>query len=192
MEIGHLGITPKTKITYSCFQHQMNSWWKVVIFQSNFCHFIHSNLSYRFSLESGTSCITRAIASLLNIDAGDLVNKSTNLPLKKTPESSTEKEVSMCTQCDKDFSISASIWSNFLQHYRELVEQFASFFLLHSPTSKLEFLPQGRGFLRIRMWAWFHSLLFTLPIVSQKSSEKNKWLGLNEFRKRALKSWQWV
>lgn len=62
------------------------------------------------------------------------------------------------------------------------VEQFVLFFLPQPPclTSC-----QGRGFLRMWIWAWFHSLLFTLSIVSQKSSRKAKWLRLSNFRKNS-------
>ena len=47
------------------------------------------------------------------------------------------------------------------------------------------------------MYTWFHSLLFTLPIVSEKISQKTNRLRLKKFRrekkkKRVLRSWQGV
>ena len=47
----------------------------------------------------------------------------------------------------------------------------------------LEFLPQGTGFLRSRMYTRFHSLLFTLPTVSEKISQKTNRLRLKKFRR---------
>ena len=62
----------------------------------------------------------------------------------------------------------------------------------------LEFLPQSTGLLRSRMYTWFYSLLFTLPTVSEKISQKTNRLRLKKFRRekkkqnRVLRSWQGV
>lgn len=119
--------SPQTKVTQHVFNSTKKFMMRKLLFSEQILSFHSFKLLLHIFRGGMPMCVLLFMASLPPMDARDSVRETADLPWIQ-PESSTKKEVSMWTQCDKGFLISANIWSNFLQHHENWLNYLLAFF----------------------------------------------------------------